>query len=393
MVTEIGAQRIERLRQRMRERGIDALVCMKPQSSFYLSGFNPIIYSHPVVAILPRKGEPSLLVHALRDDHSRQSSWVQDIRLFGAWSSKKTMAMDWLAALRSILEERGVLSGTLGIDGDFVPVSTMRTLEQRLPEARFEDISGMITEVRMVKDSAEIALIRAAAQIADHGMDTALEAVAARKSEQEISIAAMAAMNRAWVEQFPQYEVADFASLEGGAHNGLWCYCLTGNHIEFNCDNPTATIPAEGDLTLVVIWSNCNAMHAENERTVAMGRLDAEKQRAYEAVLQVTEKARTALRPGITCAEVFNTAKSVYEQLGYAKYLPGRIGHGLGLGGHEYPSLGPHDRVELRPGMVMSFEPGLRVPGVAALQHSDTILITETGYELLTHTRRGFIRV
>ena len=393
MATEIGIQRIARLRQGMREHGIDSLVCMKPQSSFYLSGFNPILYSHPVVAILPLEGEPCLLVHALRDDHARQSSWIREIRLFGAWSTKKTMGMDWLAALHSILQEKGVLKGTLGVDADFIPVGTMRKLEQRLPEARFEDVSELIMDARMVKDSMEIALTRAASQIADVGMDAALEMIAARKSEQEISIASMAAMNRAWVERFPQYEVADFGSLEGGAHNGLWCFCLTGDHIEFNCDNPTSRIPAEGDLTLAIIWANCNGLHAENERTVAVGKLDPEKQRAYEAVLAVTEETWTKLQPGVTCAEVFNAAKGVYERLGYGKYLPGRIGHALGLGGHEHPSFGPSDHVQLRPGMVMAFEPGLRVPGVVGLQHSDTVLITETGYEFLTHTRRGFIQV
>jgi len=99
---DVGTERIARLREGMRARGIDVLVCLKPQSSFYLSGFNPIIYSHPVVAVLPMRGDPVLLVHALRDDHARQSAWVHDVRLFGAWSTKRTMGPDWLAALRAL---------------------------------------------------------------------------------------------------------------------------------------------------------------------------------------------------------------------------------------------------------------------------------------------------
>ena len=144
MTTNVGAQRIDFLRRAMRERHIDALVCLKPQNSFYLSGFNPIIYSHPVVAILPREGDPVLLVHALRDDHARQSSWVRDIRLFGAWSTKQTMGHDWLAALWAILQERGVAEGTLGIEGDFLPIATMDQLRRRLPDARFADAVELI---------------------------------------------------------------------------------------------------------------------------------------------------------------------------------------------------------------------------------------------------------
>ena len=393
MPTPIGTQRIERLRRGMREQGIDALVCQKPQSSFYLSGFNPIIYSHPVVAILPLEGEPVLLVHALRDDHARQSAWVKDIRLHGAWSTKQTMGMDWLAALRSILEELEVAGGTLGIDGDFVPATVMRKLEERFPEARFTDASDLIMRSRMVKEPVEIEQLRAAAQIADAGMAAALEAAAAHRSEQEISAQAMAAMNRTWLERFPHYETADFGSLEGGVINGLWCYCLSGERVAFNCDNPTPRVPAEGELALIVIWTNCNGMHAENERTVAVGKLDDQRRRAYEAVLEVRAETLPSIRPGNRCADVYQAAKAAYERLGYGCYLPGRIGHGMGLGAHEHPSFGPGDEVVLTPGMVMSFEPNLRISEFGGLQHSDTVLITDSGFEFLTKTERGFLQI
>ena len=93
---EQGKARGRRLREAMSVEGIDALVCMKPENTFYLSGFNPIMYSHPVVAILPAKGPPTLLVHALRDDHARGSAWLSEIKLYGAWSTKATMGPEWV---------------------------------------------------------------------------------------------------------------------------------------------------------------------------------------------------------------------------------------------------------------------------------------------------------
>jgi Xaa-Pro dipeptidase len=389
---QLGTARIERLRSSMRDRGIDALLCLKPQSSYYLSGFNPIHYSHPVVAVLPVNGEPAVLVHALRDDHARASSWVKDIRLYGAWGTKATMGLDWLTALRAILDEREIAEGTLGIDDDFVPIGTMRKLQERLPGVRFEDASELIMASRMIKEPAEIEQSRNAAQISEVGMEVAIAGVAARKSEREISINAMAAMDRAWLERFPDVEVADFGSLEGGVQNGLWCHCLTGDHVTYSSDNPTLRVPVDGEIAMIVIWTNCNGLHAENERAVAVGKLDSERQRAYETMLQANADAFSAIRPGATCAEIYNVARTTYERLGYGKNLPGRIGHGLGLGGHEPPSFGPSDKVVLRPGMIMSLEPGLRTAQFS-LQHSDTILVTETGAERLTHTRRGFIQV
>lgn len=393
MVRSVGEERLERLRQSMDAQGIDALVCVKPQNSFYLSGFNPILYSHPVVAILPLGGEPVLLVHALRDDHARQSAWVNDIRLYGAWSTKVTMGPDWLTALGGILAERGLLRATLGIEGDFLPTATAQQWRALLPEARLVDAADLIMANRMVKEPSELAATRAASEIADAGMAVAIAAAAERVSERDVSVQTMAAMNRAWADRFPDAEVADFGSLEGGVQNGLWCYCLTGDHVPFNCDNPTMRRLGDGELALIVIMTVVNGLHAENERTVAVGHLDHDRRAAFDAVLQIREVSRQAMRPGVTCADVYQAARVEYERLGYGRYLPGRIGHGMGLGPHEPPSLGPTDTTVLRPGMVFTNEPNLRIPELGGVQHSDTVFITGTGCELVTTTRRDYIQV
>src|SRR5690606_15380710 len=136
--------------------------------------------------ILPAEGELTVLVHALRDDHARQSAWASDIRLFGAWSTKKTMGYDWLAALEAILSEKHLLDGTLGYDGDFLSVARLRMFQERFPSARFQDATKIITESRMIKDAAEIAAMRAACDLTDVGMETALAVAAAGKNEREI---------------------------------------------------------------------------------------------------------------------------------------------------------------------------------------------------------------
>lgn len=386
-------QRIARLQAAMRTEGIDCLLCLKPENSFYLSGFNPIIYSHPVVAILPQSGPPTLLVHALRDDHARASSFVRDIRLFGAWSTKETMGPDWLAALAAILAERGVGTGTIGLELDSLPVARFRAFERTLPGARFADASALIEHARMIKDAGEIANARIAARIADAGMDAALAAIGSGGSERDVSLAAMAAMDNAWSKDHPEIEVCDFGSLEGGVHSGLACWCLTGERVAINADNPTSRRPARGEIAVIFIWSVCNGVHAENERSVAIGALPPERRAAYEAVLAVREKVETALRPGVRIADLFGTARAEYERLGYGRYLPGRIGHGIGLGAHEHLSLDGRNQTPLQPGMLLTFEPNLRIPEWGGLQHSDTVLITETGFEFLTATRRGYIEV
>ena len=393
MNTNIGAARTAGLQEGLRARGIDALISFKPENSFYLSGFNPIIYSHPVVALLPAKGESAVLVHALRDDHARASSWVRDIRLYGAWSTKKTMGPNWLDALREMLVERGVADGVLGFEGDYLPVQRFEQLKKLLPGARFEDTSDLLEHSRYVKDAEEIRCARIAARLTDIGMDAALAAIAGGASERAVAIRAQAAMNELWLSDYPDIEVCDFGSLEGGVQNGLWCWCLTGERVLVNTDNPSVRKPKPGEIAVIFIWANCNGVHAENERAVAIGKLPAERKAAYDAVLEIRERVTPWMRPGVRCADLYDKAKQEYIRLGYERYLPGRIGHGLGLGAHEHPSLDSRPTITLEPGMLITFEPNLRIPEWGGLQHSDSVLITADGNEFLTTTRRGYIEV
>lgn len=384
-----GELRVHRLRALMDAQGVDVIICMKPENTFYLSGFNPIMFSHPVVAILPRKGPLTLLVHALRDDHARASAWVSDIKLYGAWSTKVTMGLDWLKVLGGILEDMGVAKGRIGIEEDFLPMQRVKALQSIAPNAEFSDVSKAMSMARLVKEPSEIANARIAAKLADIGVETAIASLASGGSERSAAMDGQAAMTREWVAKYPDIEVCAFGSLEGGVQNALWTWVLAGEHVMMNCDNPTNRVPARGEIAIVFAWGICNGIYVENERSVAIGTLPEERKRAFEAVLELREKTAPIMGPGLPVAELFNTAVTHYKRLGYEANIPGRIGHGMGLGAHEEPSIDGKSKLILEPGMMFTFEPNLRV-GNCGIQHSDTILITEGGFEYLTDTPRGY---
>lgn len=384
---------LDKMRTQMKEQGVDVLVCFKPETTFHLSGFNPIIYSHPVIAIVPAKGEPTLLIHALRDDHASRESRIKNIRLYGAWSTKVTMGPSWLKALEQILSEAGVLEGTIGFEGDYLPVANLKKLESIAPKATFADVSKLLFSARLIKSPAEIANARIAARFADAGVTRGIEVLAAGGSEREITIEAMHAMNKLWLNEYPDVETGAFGSLEGGVQSALWAWCLTGDRILINCDSPSMTKPKDGDITLIYIWAPVNGIYVENERSIAKGELSAEKRKAFECVLIAREEAAKLIGPGKPIADVFNQVKETYTRLGFGKYIPGRIGHGMGLGAHEEPSLDGKTTLLFEPGMMFTFEPNLRIPEWGGLQHSDTLLITEDGYESLTKVPNGLLQV
>ncbi len=378
-----------RVQRAMRTTGLDALILHKPQNIAYLSGFNPIIQSHPMALILPAEGDSTLIVHALRERHARQEAAVSDIRLYGRWGKSRPIAPSLFEAVRVVLGERRLATAGLGYEREYLPVGLHEQLCAALPGGRLVDAGAILTQARAVKSPQELALIRAAARVADHGMEAVLRALPGRSREIDVALRGEIAMRECWMREYPGEELVDFGSTEGGIFSALWCYVLAGEHMNCYADCASARPIRDGDLVMSVIWTACRGYHAENERTVGVGPIGAEQLRAFDVVLEARAAALPVLRAGPTCAEVYASARDVFVAHGFRDALPGRIGHGIGLGAHEPPSLGPTEETVMETGMVFSFEPAIRIGELGGVQHSDTVVITDRGCEFLTHTEGG----
>src|SRR5690606_25287311 len=108
--------------------------------------------------------------------------------------------------------------------------------------------------------------------------------------ERDVCAASMHAMNTLWAANYPDVEVCDFGSLEGGVQNGLWTWALSGPRMFYNCDNPTQRKPAPGEPVSIFIWTVANGIHAENERTVAVGKLPDVNGKAIDDILEIREE-------------------------------------------------------------------------------------------------------
>lgn len=386
--------RVVKLQNSLAKNDIDLAVLLKPQNVAYLTGFNPVIQSHPVMVVIPKQGQLIMLVSALRIAHAEKDSFVpsEQMVLYGNWGSRRGIAKTALEALVKVVKERGLAAKTVGVEYDHLPLQYSQQLEDLFPQAKFNDVSFLLAQQRMIKDEAEINLIRQAACIADGGMETALQFMKPGNTEIEVAVRTMQALQEAWLTNFPGTEAVDFGTPEGGCLNSLWCYCLSGQRMNYFAEISTDKVIEPGELTLSIIWTAMQGYHAENERTVAMKPVAPEAAKAFDTILEARAKAADYLRPGYSCQDVYAAATGVMKRHGYQDMLPGRVGHGIGLGAHEYPSLGPGVEIEFVPGMVFSFEPSLRIGSLGGIQHSDTVLITEKGPEFLTHSPRGFLQ-
>ena len=329
-----GIERLSNFQAAMRENGLDAALVLKPQNVCYLSGFNPMIQSHPAVVILPARGEAVLLLHALRYRHAEEEAFLRNFRVYGTWGQYgKAAPQDLMGGILAVLNEPA-FSGARkwGMEASFMPVAFYRRWESMLPGAGFTDVDSLFSRARMVKHPDEIELIQKAAWIADRGMEAALETVRLGASEIEVSVRCMTAMQEAWKDRYPDLEAVDFGTNEGGVLNALWAYCLSGPRMNFMCDSPKSRRFENGDLVLIIIWTALNGYHAENERTVLVGQPHPMQEKAFRTVLEARETASLEIRPGNPIASVYDEAAKVMTRNGFGDVLPGRVGHGIGLG-------------------------------------------------------------
>ncbi len=377
----------------MDREGIDLAIFMKPENVFYFSGFNPVLNSHKTFVLVPLEGEPALLVHCIRGDHAKEEAWLQNIYFHGKWGDKEPVDLNPVKAIVSIAQKNNIPLRTLGLELAFLPYNAMQELVQAAGEPKVADLSGYCDESRLIKDDYEIDMIRKSSVLADRAMEVMIENLRSGATEAEACTEGQYAMRRLWQTEFAEYEISGFGGQEGGIIDALNCWILTDSRIAYGCDCPTAKKPEKGQLVLPMVWSKLGGYHAENERTLYAGQLDEFKTRAYDAMLRARSSVFRLIRPGVSFESLYLSAVKVYDEAGFGSILPGRIGHGIGLSAHEFPSIRQGNLIELQPGMVFTVEPGLMSADWGGVRHADTVLVTDSGYELLTKTDNGNLSI
>jgi len=387
-IRELVHRRILALQEKMEANSLDIVVLMKPENVYYLSNFNPIINSYPCFVIVSKKKGACLLVHSLRNDHARQEAALNNVQLYGKWGGNPSLAMQPVDAIRKIIGNELVC---LGIEMEYINYSFWDSMAKNLNLRTVQDVSLMISMMKIIKDKYEISNVRNAALLVDNGVETAIHALEQGYSEAEASTEGQYRMRQIWAERFPMAEVSGFGTSEGGMIDSLHVWCLINERIAYGCDCPKYYVPVAGDIVLSNAWAKVNGYHAENERTIIINELNGTRARAYDAMLEARKAIFDALKPGVTFGSLYIKATDVFCAYGFGDILPGRVGHGVGCSAHEYPSLNKGNTIQMAPGMVLTVEPGLMNKAWGGVRHSDTVLVTKDGFERLTKLDYGRI--
>ena len=253
------------------------------------------------------------------------------------------------------------------------------------------DIAQDALDLRLIKDPYEIQMCRISGEFVDCGVTHALEQLENGASEAQAATEGQYAMRKLWHEKYQKYEVSGFSNSETADIDTLVVWCMSNERLNYGCDCPSGYVPMPGDITMPMSWARIGGYNVENERTVLVGDVCEERVRAYDAMLRARENIFNMLRPGTIFEDMYFAAMKEYEDAGFANILPGRCGHGMGLSTHEFPSVTKGNKAALKPGMILTVEPGLMSAELGAVRHSDTVLITEDSFEFLTKSRRDKI--
>ncbi|QRN93709.1 aminopeptidase P family protein [Archangium violaceum] len=354
-------ERMERLRQKVAEAGLDAFLVTSEDSIYYLTGVSYRPLERPFFILVRPGGPPVLLVPALERQHLRAAPNVEEVLHY--WDYPAPAGQGWADRLLELLAGHT----RVGLEP-----SLSQEIAGRLAHLS-PRVLPLIEELRVVKSAAEVRMLRDAARYSDAAVGRLLAA-----SYHGVSVLELFSQGRS--VQLHIMRESGYDVLTSSVLVGSWPAPLSAQPHGV----PSIADRLEDGPHIALAFLRVNGYAAECERTYFLSPPRQEERAAFAAMMEARRRAFALVRPGVACAELDATARDFLHQEGYGDRLLHRTGHGFGLGNHEAPWVADGSTDVLRENMLISIEPGIYLPGVGGIRHSDTVLVTRDGYESLT---------
>lgn len=269
--------------------------------------------------------------------------------------------------LFQLLKKDGAKWTKVGFEGQ-IKASLYLALSNTLPKAKLVDIQSEIVKLRSVKTHEEIVKIANAAAFNDEIWSEAQKQIRRGMTEKEI-----------------QSIIRSFMVMAGDGEAFETIVCAGANAAE--CHHvPDDTVWNKGDALLVDMGVKLEGVCSDMTRCIPAR--DKEYKKIYDIVLRANTAAIAAARPGISCGDLDSVARDIIADEGYGDAFGHALGHGVGFEIHEAPTLRRGDTTLLEPGMIVTIEPGIYIPGKFGVRIEDLVLITDDGCQVLTSSKK-----
>jgi len=357
--------RQERARKRMAENSLDAMVLMTGTSLQYFSGIHWWGGERMFTLVLPAKGNAFYVCPAFEEGRAREQiknapeGEHPDLRI---WQEDESPYQ----RLAQGLQDRGIATGKIGLE-ETVRFVFAEGIAKAASQATIASATPVTAGCRMIKSSHEIALMRLASQVTLAAYEAAYRAVKDGMTQPELE---------ALVEK---------AHAQLGFHGGA--DVQVGEFSAFPHGSVTPQVVHEGTIVLMDGGCAVEGYQSDITRTFVLGKASDKMKSVFDIVHRAQSAALAAAKPGAECGSVDTAARKVVTDAGYGpdyKYFTHRLGHGLGMDGHEWPYLVRGNPEKLQANITTSNEPGIYIRGEFGVRLEDDMHVTENGAELFT---------
>lgn len=350
-------EKLERFRSELAKKGVDGLLLTSTYNLRYMTDFT----GTAGVALISEN----------------EAKFITDFR-YVEQASNQALGYEVVQHKGTIIEEVAKQAKKMGItklgfEQDHLTFATFKAYEA-LVSAQLVPVSGLIENLRLIKTSSEIKILKDAAKIADAAFTHIVEFIRPGLSELDVS-----------------NELEFFMRKQGATSSSFDIIVASGKRSALPHGVATDKIIEKGDFVTLDYGAYYNGYVSDITRTLAVGEPDAELKKIYDIVLEAQLRGMAGIRPGMSGKEADALTRNFIAEKGYGENFGHSTGHGIGLEVHEGPALSSKSETILEPGMIVTCEPGIYVPGLGGVRIEDDTIITVEGNEALTHSTKELI--
>ena len=356
--------RIERAQQLMVENKIGAICLAGGTSLNYFSGASWGNSERLFTMVIPVRGNAFFVCPAFEEDRAREQIAAGPETEAHVYTWQEDESPYALAAFG--LKEAGLATSAVGIEEN-TPFVFADSIAKAIPTATVTSATPVTSGCRMIKSPAEMALLRLASSVTLQAYQAAWQSMRDGMSAREFSDLIASAYQALGFPGYASVQVGEYSALPHGSR--------------------LPQILREGTIVLIDDGCTVEGYQSDISRTFVLGKATDKMKQVFDIVHRAQSAALAAARPGVPCEAVDAAARKVIVDAGYGpgyKYFTHRVGHGLGMDGHEWPYLVRGDTLPLKANMTFSDEPGIYIQGQFGVRLEDDMHITESGAELLT---------
>ena len=351
-------KRLKKLREKLIEKDIEAFLVTKRENVRYLSNFT---------------GTAGKLLVTQRDN-----IFITDFRYLDQASEQtdgcviEEISSNFVEGLSELLKRKNIKE--LSFESEAVNYKLYQKLEEKLELDNLKAEDSLVEKLRLIKDETEIEKIKKAVEIADQGFQFLLDFIKIGKTEKEIAL-----------------ELEFFMKREGGEANAFDFIVASGKRGALPHGVASSKKIEKGDLVTIDFGTVYQGYHSDITRTIAVGEPEDRLKDIYQLVLSAQQKVISEIKAGMSCFDADKIARDFIAEAGYKDNFGHGLGHGIGLEIHEGPRVSYTSEDILKPGMIVTDEPGIYISNFGGVRIEDDLLITEDGCEVLNSAPKELI--